>query len=158
MASNGGLCSAFWFFSQKINTSLPLSIPYVVGSSVLTQRCLLTILSKRFLPHSGKIFLGFNLHIWPPMVVFVQPFSFFSKNYHFSSSVNSLCNWALSSHSKVLAYYIPSKQFHTVDKKDFEFWLAHMASNRSFLSLFGLVHVGVYSFIQNQPLLSQFLA
>ena len=119
-----------YLFHWKPTSSL--SIPCVVGFSVRTQRCLLTIPSKPFLPHSGENLLDSDLHIWPPMAVFVQPFSFFSKNYHFSSPVNSLRNWALSSHSKVLAYYIPSKQFHTVDKKDFEFWLAHMASNRSF--------------------------
>ena len=79
MASNGGLCLAFWFFSEKINTSLLLSIPYVVGFSVRTQRCLLIILSKGFLPHSRENFLSYELHIWPPMAVFVQPFIFFLK-------------------------------------------------------------------------------
>ena len=79
MASNGSLCSAFHFFSQNINTSLLISIPYVVGFSVRAQRCLLTIPLKGFLPYSRENLLGYELHIWPPMAVFVQPCIFFLK-------------------------------------------------------------------------------
>ena len=62
MSSYGGLCSAFQFFSQEPTTSLLLSIPYLVWFSVSAQRCLLTILSKRFLPHSGENLMGYNLY------------------------------------------------------------------------------------------------
>ena len=104
MASNGGLCLAFWFFSEKINASLLLSIPYVVGFSVRTQRCLLIILSKGFLPHSRENFLSYELHIWPPMAVFVQPCNFFTKKYNFSPPLNFLRSLVLIVCSEVLAY------------------------------------------------------
>ena len=65
LAPNGGLYLTFGgpFFFEKQPLLLLLSIPYVVGFSVRAQRCLLTILSKRFLPHSGENLMGSKLYI-----------------------------------------------------------------------------------------------
>ena len=102
----------FSFFLKKLPLLSSSLFPTLFGSQcTLRGACLLYRRGSFFHTVEKKYWVP---SIWPPMAVFVQPFSSFSKNDYFSPPLDSLHSWVLSSRSEVLAYYIGS--FHTVEK------------------------------------------
>ena len=114
MASNGKDVQLFSFFLKKRSVFSSCQFPTQLGSQYALRGACYTIKAVPSVQWRKSQWVPTCIHIWPPMAVFVQPFSSFSKNEYFSPPLDSLHIWVLSLCSEVLAYYIGS--FHTVEK------------------------------------------